>query len=261
MNGTKDASYFTCTLGEAQAYNRPFRSVNDLIEQQAQNAPDLPAVGFYRTTKTNSDLTFDHEILTFGTLKQAVIAAAQALKNALVLSKDDTVALLCSSSPEFLLAWLGLIRLGHSVLLLAPQSSPGGILHLCNEIRAAVLLVDEKNAGLGAEAIQQTEKTPEKVTRLERIPFDSQKIFQSAQDIAADLSDVPDPKSAEIAYWHHTSGTSGKPKVIAQSQHGAVGALPALHGRKKATFTTTPLYHGESRPFRGVEQRCRCHQL
>ena len=49
-----------------------------------------------------------------------------------------------------------------------------------------------------------------------------------------------------IAYLHHTSGTStGLPKPIPQSHRAAVGVLPCLdEGQSKATFTTTPLYHG-----------------
>ena len=50
----------------------------------------------------------------------------------------------------------------------------------------------------------------------------------------------------DVAYLHHTSGTStGLPKPIPQSHHAAIGVLPCLDGGQgKATFTTTPLYHG-----------------
>ena len=50
----------------------------------------------------------------------------------------------------------------------------------------------------------------------------------------------------DVAYLHHTSGTStGLPKPIHQSHRAAVGVLPCLEdGYDKATFTTTPLYHG-----------------
>lgn len=48
----------------------------------------------------------------------------------------------------------------------------------------------------------------------------------------------------DVAYLHHTSGTStGLPKPIPQSHRAAVGVLPVLDGRNEATFTTTPLYH------------------
>lgn len=51
---------------------------------------------------------------------------------------------------------------------------------------------------------------------------------------------------SDVAYLHHTSGTStGLPKPIPQSHRAAAGVLPMLHnGYEMATFTTTPLYHG-----------------
>ena len=51
---------------------------------------------------------------------------------------------------------------------------------------------------------------------------------------------------SDVAYLHHTSGTStGLPKPIPQTHRAAVGVLPTLDsGHESATFTTTPLYHG-----------------
>ena len=50
----------------------------------------------------------------------------------------------------------------------------------------------------------------------------------------------------DIAYLHHTSGTStGVPKPIPQTHRAAVAVLPVFDtGHKSASFTTTPLYHG-----------------
>ena len=50
----------------------------------------------------------------------------------------------------------------------------------------------------------------------------------------------------DTAYLHHTSGTStGLPKPIPQSHRAAIGVLPRFDaGIGKATFSTTPLYHG-----------------
>ncbi|KAL8655714.1 MAG: hypothetical protein Q9226_002937, partial [Calogaya cf. arnoldii] len=52
--------------------------------------------------------------------------------------------------------------------------------------------------------------------------------------------------ASDVAFLFHTSGTSsGLPKPIPQSHYGAVGVLPCLpEGHSRATFTTTPLYHG-----------------
>ncbi|MCJ1306953.1 hypothetical protein MMC25_000597 [Agyrium rufum] len=49
----------------------------------------------------------------------------------------------------------------------------------------------------------------------------------------------------DVAYLHHTSGTStGLPKPIPQTHRAGIGVLPYLDGRDSTSFTTTPLYHG-----------------
>lgn len=54
-----------------------------------------------------------------------------------------------------------------------------------------------------------------------------------------------DVLESDVAYLHHTSGTStGLPKPIAQTHRAAVGVLPCMDGSRDAMFTTTPLYHG-----------------
>lgn len=65
-------------------------------------------------------------VTAFGELHRASIVFAGLLKGELQEKGNDprgdhsyTVALLCPSSPLFLFTWLGLIRLGLSVLLVA----------------------------------------------------------------------------------------------------------------------------------------------
>ncbi|KAI9784017.1 MAG: putative secondary metabolism biosynthetic enzyme [Peltula sp. TS41687] len=52
-------------------------------------------------------------------------------------------------------------------------------------------------------------------------------------------------KETDLDVLYHTSGTSGMPKPIPQTQYNAIGVLPCLSkGRETSSFTTTPLYHG-----------------
>lgn len=52
MGGNLEPNYFTCTLGEAQRWkskhndSKAFDNVIDLIDRQAKEFPDLPAIGF-----------------------------------------------------------------------------------------------------------------------------------------------------------------------------------------------------------------------
>lgn len=84
-----------------------------------------------------------------------------------------------------------------------------------------------------------------KDSSLEIIPLPKEKDVKEAT-----VSDAPSPAwplaESDIAYLHHTSGTStGLPKPIPQAHRAAIGVLPTFHsGFDKATFTMTPLYHG-----------------
>ena len=92
-----------------------------------------------------------------------------------------------------------------------------------------------------AEAAKQT--TTDRSLQLIALP----KIEEGKEVTMSDASFLMSPISEfDIAYLHHTSGTStGLPRPIPQTHRAAVGVLPVVHrGQDKATFTTTPLYHG-----------------
>ena len=83
-----------------------------------------------------------------------------------------------------------------------------------------------------------------------RVVQDTQKLVKSlrgSQEINVPTWHAVEPPlhEGDVAYLHHTSGTStGLPKPIPQSHRAAAGVLPRLNGEQEATFTTTPLYHG-----------------
>lgn len=247
MSNASKLPYFVCTLGEAQERNidRPFRNVNDLIQQQRKAFGDKPALGAYRTHSTNSSTSFEYDILTFDELQKAVVETAQLLSDTSKIPQAGPVGLLCSSSPEFLLTWLAFVWLGCPVLLIAPHCSPAGVRHLCKDVGVSLLLFDEKNSRLAREAATEEENGSGPAIPVLAMPLDARDIFKSARVSEKQESPPACTKATDVAYFHHTSGTSsGVPKPIPQSHHGAVGALPALDGSTKATFTTTPLYHG-----------------
>jgi acyl-CoA synthetase (AMP-forming)/AMP-acid ligase II len=122
---TTRLTYFTCTLGQAAEWNtehpHSYETVNRLIDEQAENSPKTTAVNFPHIDRGRND----HQAksgFTFRELQQYSTTAARKCNRDLQNSKRNgasVVGLLCTSTPEFLLAWLGLMRLGKSVLLLA----------------------------------------------------------------------------------------------------------------------------------------------
>ncbi|KAF5646197.1 nonribosomal peptide synthetase [Fusarium sp. NRRL 52700] len=232
-----DANYFTCTLGEAARLKRKddkaktWTTVLDLIDDQAEKNPDAPALGFATFTHLKSTQVFRH-LLTFRHLSDTSKHAAQILSTHLPKEpKSLKIGLLSSSSTEFVLTWLGLMRLGYTVLLLAPQLAPPAVQHLCETLDVRHIFVDDiyeyRARGLSSD--------------IEIIRIPSYKDESPADD---NLEQTPGV--SETAYICHTSGTSsGLPKPIPQTQFGVMGALYSFPGTNKpATFSTTPLYHG-----------------
>lgn len=141
-------NYFACTLGEAAQWNtehpHSFHTVNDLIDGQAEQLRHRPAVNFpdgwngedgrgiksgkakqeplytYKRNKRSSN--FFPSDFTYRELRDYSVVAAIKLRRRMQIASrggSTTVGLLCSSSPEFILAWLGLMRLGMAVMLLS----------------------------------------------------------------------------------------------------------------------------------------------
>ncbi|KAF2684718.1 acetyl-CoA synthetase-like protein [Lentithecium fluviatile CBS 122367] len=240
-----DTNYFVCTLGQAatlQTGPKPYRTISEFLDHQSKHCGPKPAVGF---AIPNLERDWDFEVFSFQDFDQEIRLSGHRLSKAFGLADQapQTIALLSNSSPEFLFTWLGLVRLGHSVLLIAPQCQPAAILHLCRSCNVSLLVHDAHNSPRAQETIKLQDEHGK--TNLVRGLVPAQAV--------EDTSQPPDPAllpvqrdDTSVAYLHHTSGTSsGLPKPIPQSHRGAIGILPYLPKRiPKATFTTTPLYHG-----------------
>jgi thioester reductase-like protein len=251
-NREVETNYFVCTLGQAAAINKGnpnlFETISEFIDHQAQQYPTRPAVGF-PISRRDANEEWGHTIYTFQDLRDISTFVGRRIGKSISPSSENkkTVALLCPSSILFLVHWLALMRLGYSVLLIAPQCEPSAILHLCRECNVSKLFFDDAYTELAKDACQrQGAFVP--MQRLSDIGDGCSLGGETAG--SSSLHNKADPlflvSGSDVAYLHHTSGTSsGLPKPIPQTHHAAVGVLPTLnHGHDKATFTTTPLYHG-----------------
>ncbi|KAH6886881.1 hypothetical protein B0T10DRAFT_407287 [Thelonectria olida] len=242
-----DPNYFTCTLGQAakrreQETNsvQPFASVLDLIKGQARRAPNDPALGFADFTAQSSDQPYpDHSLVTFQQLSNLSVHACEEISgilhaslNANRASNVRNIGLLCTSNIRFVATWVALVRLGYSVLLLAPQLELQAIQHLCTVLEVGDIFVDERHYAR-TEGLRDI--------RILKVPSYDRKPGPTKTTGVEHV-----PPASDIALYFHTSGTSsGLPKPIPQTQYGLVGALPSFTTRNPpATFSTTPLYHG-----------------
>ncbi|KAI0378090.1 acetyl-CoA synthetase-like protein [Hypomontagnella monticulosa] len=238
-------NYFTCTLDQAALLKKQvvgshssFRTVLRLVEEQAGRLPGAPALGFADYTSTQSAYEPPTQV-TFSELRDLSRVSAEYLSQVLnPFPEDDgppTIGLLSSSSLDFMLTLLGLMRLGCRAFLLAPQLSPQAIEHLCASSGMRTILVDEARE-------KTTNRIPDDVNVV-KIPR-----YRGIHTSNGNICDKHslDTNELDVVYIRHTSGTSsGLPKPIFQTQWGAVGCLPSfLHESQPATYTTTPLYHG-----------------
>ncbi|KAK7184138.1 hypothetical protein DPSP01_001222 [Paraphaeosphaeria sporulosa] len=244
-----EANYFACTLGQASALNaesKPYRTINEFLVYQSRTCGSKPAVGF--PLPHNQD-AWEYELLTFDDVFTGTQVFAQRLSKSFgsASAREQTVALMAHSSPEFLFTWLGLMYLGHSVLLLAPQCQPGAITHLCKACSVSLFFYDAGHSQRAGEAAKLQQDEGGTKFSICQTPLGAEEdIFQVIRTPRPNYAPSPKVDESSVAYLHHTSGTSsGLPKPIPQSHHGAIGVLPHLAcPSPRATFTTTPLYHG-----------------
>lgn len=243
-----DPTYFTCTLGQAAALGnqQSQNHVNDFIDAQAKANPDRPAVGFPSLAGKDPKGEWTCQTYNFSQILAGSVNNAKQLlsSHGESLRKRTTVGLLCPSTPEFLFTWLALMRLGHAVLLIAPQCQPAAIKSLCEQCKVDLLLYDDVYAELAKESASFEGA---RITA-SALPFVHESSISDILSQPMDDLAAPNPPVQEhdVAYLHHTSGTSsGIPKPIPQPHRAAVGVLPSFEeGKNHATFTTTPLYHG-----------------
>ena len=245
-------NYFVCTLGQASLRDdgEKARNVNGLLDRQARRVPKAFAAGFLLPNSQASE--WDYRVLTFEDVWRGTNIVAELLSQKLVstLPSGQTVALLCPTSVDFLFVWLALIRLGHPVLLVAPQCQPSAIAHLCRTCEVFLLLYHDVYEDLALRAFDvRYENDLEVLQTLQTRPIsfgEHVDIYDTILRTERVTAEKPETRETSIAYLHHTSGTSsGFPKPIPQTHRAAVGVLPYIPSRsQKATFTTTPLYHG-----------------
>lgn len=243
-------TYFTCTLGQASDLgltDKSFQNINCFIEARAKSAPNDPAVGFAIPSASETE-AWSSSTWTFAEVFQGSRTIANVIykKHGKQLGQSRTVALICPSTPEFLFIWLALMRLGHAVLLVAPQCQPAAIAHLCKACDVSLIFYDDVYTSQCHEAAETALRDGVELSPTP-LPFTKHLSLAVLLKQSADgLQHEPDISETDVAYLHHTSGTSsGVPKPIPQTHRAGAGVLPAFpDGREAASFTTTPLYHG-----------------
>ena len=163
----------------------------------------------------------------------------------------DRVAVLMSSSLDYVRVWLGITRLGAVAVLLNPELSGSFLLHQLNNAGASLAIVDE---GL----LPQLEAVEDDLAHLERvIVVGSLSTLRSSVSVRrmswapwreASPWQGPMPLASDIAAVMYTSGTSGPSKgVLMPHAHCTlygIGLIEATGLSERDTYyITMPLFH------------------
>jgi len=212
-------------------------TINDVFESVAATKPDNIAVLY-------EDRVLTYRELGEGANRVAHWGAAQGLR------KGDAVALFLEGCPEYLMAWLGLVKLGAVVALINTNLRGPALAHSIQIANAKLAIVGADLADAYAEAMSAAASRP--------VPWILGGASASGEDLDAALraaSPAQVDKSLrqgllakDNAFYIYTSGTTGLPKAARFSHmrmlymmYGFAGALDARESDRM--YDTLPLYH------------------
>ncbi|KAI1500051.1 hypothetical protein F5X99DRAFT_387406 [Biscogniauxia marginata] len=213
------------------------RTVDDLIRKRARTRPHDVIVSY-----PSSGIEFvDY------TMQQLDVFACRAAKHYQQFvpvrpssdGKPTVVALLGPSNFEYLVTMLALTKLGHTILFLSTRISQVAIESLLKVTRTQRILADSRFLETAKQSVQ------ENLNHVEVNEIASRSIFEFPIEIYADTRldyDLDhEIETHNCIYIIHSSGSTGLPKPIYQSQKSAL-ANYAFSMKMKALITL-PLYH------------------
>jgi fatty-acyl-CoA synthase len=236
---TREAVYIAAA-GRTLAMTRPVYpdaklTIANWVERWARKRPDSPAILY-------EDRIVTYRELDAGANRFARWAQAQGLE------KGDVVSLLMENRPEYIMAWLGLLKNGCVAALINTHLTGPALSHSINIAGAKHLILGGElvesyaTAGLGIEVPPRLWATGGAVQGCEDL--DAALSAESAEPPGS----RPEIRCKDKALYIYTSGTTGLPKAanishmrllhIMMSFQGAVNAK--AHDRM---YNVLPLYH------------------
>jgi fatty-acyl-CoA synthase len=217
-------------------------TIVDWVEGWAKTSPDAPAI-------LHEESVVTYRMLNAGANRYAQWALGQGV------TKNDVVALLMENRPEYVMAWLGLMKIGGIAALINTHLMGGPLGHTVGIANAKHMILHDRLAPNLRSVLDTLENKPvlwvignelakEKATGAEDL--DAALAAQSDEAIGADSR--KHITCRDQALYIYTSGTTGMPKAakishmrflhIMMAFQGAVNA-----GRNDRMYDVLPLYH------------------
>lgn len=221
-------------LGAVRANTR--HTFADTIEDFARSRPDNIAIYF-------EDQTWTYAQYNEAANRYARWAQAQGIV------KGDVVALLMENRPEYLAAWLGIIKVGATAALINTNLVKGPLAHSLNISHADHLV-------LGAEMAEAYATAKDLLERPMTVWATGGSVA-GANDLDAALAqqsgdNIPDARkdltTSDNALYIYTSGTTGNPKAARIPHVRLLGIMATFSAAANAKasdrmYIPLPLYH------------------
>ncbi len=227
--------------GVRGALDYPQVPVFRLLEQQAVQNPDLPAINFY-----------GHK-LTFRQLAGAANKCANLLKS-MGVSPGDRVAIMMPNCPQFVIAFFGVLKAGGIVAQVNPMYTEREIEYLCNNAGCRIMIVSDLLYPKVQNALQGTGLKEVLVSKLKG----EVALGPEARSFDEALTTVPptDPGVAvsheAVAVLQYTGGTTGVSKGAMLTHFNLVANVLQIAewfapmrqpGVQERILTVLPLFH------------------
>ncbi len=213
------------------------RTITEIVEEWGRNRPNNIALLY-------QDQTHTYAALNAHANRYARWAMDQGVK------KGNVVVLLMENRPEYLFAWLGIVKLGGVVALINTNLRGPALAHCIAIANARHAIVGAELADAYTEAVATLEAKP--------IAWVTGGRAAGSEDLDAALAEAsPAPLDAAVrdglvckdnAFYIYTSGTTGMPKAANFSHmrmlfmmYGFAGALNS--GEHDRIYDTLPMYH------------------
>jgi len=184
-------------------------TLNLLLEESARSFGDRPAVGF----------AFQPP-MRYGEFHQKALEVAALLKER-GIKKGDRVAILADNSPQWGMAYFGIVRLGAIAVPILPDFPEADVKHILDEAGAKILFTTQRQLeklyelpGNRLKTIITLDDATDQNNLVATLPFsqflaNAVDLPEKKKTLAADLADPDD-----IASIIYTSGTSGHAKAV-----------------------------------------------
>lgn len=219
-----------------QNKNNVSLTLNDKIDQSCQRFAALPAAGF----------AFQKP-LTYEKFHRQILSVARALKKHGV-KKGDHVALLAENSPQWGVAYFGIVRLGAIAVPILPDFPESDVKHILVDAGAKILFTTQRQLDklyeLGSyklKSIITLDDTTDKNRLLVTEAFSD--LVSSGAALTETKRDhsASAPNAEDLASIIYTSGTSGHSKAVMLTHRNFVcnaqSAMALLHRESISDWT------------------------